>query len=57
MQRDEDIPDMSRGGTASRLWWWIVLACLVHVAAWTGWIVLAERHPVEEVPLRTRTLR
>ncbi|MFY9923524.1 MAG: hypothetical protein ABSF76_00985 [Opitutaceae bacterium] len=38
----------------SRLWWWIVAACIVHVAAWTAWFVIAAHHPVEEVPLAAK---
>lgn len=29
----------------------IVGAVLLHMAAWSGWIVLASRHPVADVPL------
>ncbi len=38
----------------SRLWLWIVAACLAHFAAWTAWFIIAAHHPVEEVPLATR---
>jgi hypothetical protein len=42
---------------ASLLWLWIVAACLVHVAAWVGWFIIAGHHPVQEVPLATQTAR
>jgi hypothetical protein len=44
---------MKRGPAKSRLWIWVTAACLLHVAAWTLWIVVASHHPVEEVPLAT----
>ena len=31
--------------------WWIVAAIALHVAAWSGTILFAGRHPVREVPL------
>ena len=40
----------------SRLWMWIVAACLLHVAAWTAWFIIAAHHPVEEVPLAGKTV-
>jgi hypothetical protein len=30
---------------------WIVAAILVHIAAWAGWLALASRHAVAEVPV------
>lgn len=30
---------------------WIAAAILLHLAAWAGWLVLAGRHPVAQVPL------
>jgi hypothetical protein len=41
----------------SRLWWWFVAACALHVLAWTGWFVLAAHHPVDDVPLATGSAR
>jgi hypothetical protein len=38
----------------SRLWWWFVAAGAVFLGVWTGWFILAARHPVAEVPLATR---
>jgi len=35
----------------SRIWWWLVIACALHLAAWTGWLIVASRHPVAEVPV------
>ncbi len=35
----------------SRLWWWIVAACALHVAAWTAWFIIAAHNPVDEVPI------
>jgi hypothetical protein len=43
----------SGGGSGSRLWWWIVAILAVQLAVWTGWFILAARHPVDEVPLAT----
>ena len=40
-----------------KVWGWILLACLVHVAAWTAWLVLAAHHPVTEIPLVTEVRR
>ena len=42
---------------APRLWLWIVAACVVHLAAWASWFVIAAHHPVEEVPLASATGR
>ena len=39
---------------SSRLWLWIVAACLAHFATWTAWFIIAAHHPVEEVPLAAR---
>jgi hypothetical protein len=41
-------PTSPRG---SRLWWCIVAACALHIAAWTAWFAIAARHPVREVPV------
>lgn len=35
----------------SRIWWWVVVAFLVQIAAWTAWFIIAKKHAVEEVPL------
>ena len=35
----------------SRLWWWFVVAGVLFLAAWTGWFIIAARHPVADVPL------
>jgi hypothetical protein len=35
----------------SRLWLWVVVAFAVQIAVWTGWFILASKHPVAEVPL------
>jgi len=35
----------------SKLWLWIVFACLLQLAAWTVWFMIAARHRVQEVPL------
>ena len=37
----------------SRLWLIFVAVCLLQVAAWTAWFIIAAKHPVEEVPLAT----
>lgn len=42
---------------ASRLWWWVVAAFAVQIAAWTAWLIVASHHPVEEVPLATGSSR
>ena len=35
----------------SRLWLWVLAACVVQVAVWTAWLIFAGHHPVAEVPL------
>jgi len=35
----------------SRLWIWVVVAFVLQLGVWTGWIVIASHHKVEEVPL------
>lgn len=37
----------------SRLWLWVVAAFAVQLLVWTGWFILASKHPVAEVPLAT----
>lgn len=37
----------------SRLWLWIVAACLLQLSAWTAWFTIAAKHRVQEVPLVT----
>jgi hypothetical protein len=37
----------------SYLWLWFVAACALQIAAWTAWIIVAQRHDVAEVPLAT----
>lgn len=37
--------------TRSRLWWWVVAAFAVQLAAWVAWFAIASQHKVEEVPL------
>ena len=39
----------------SRLWLWVVAAFALQLAAWTVWLVIAARHPVQEVPLATKS--
>lgn len=36
-------------------WIWILAACILHVAVWAGWFVLAAAHPVADVPLRSHS--
>ncbi len=35
----------------SRIWVWVVVACLFQVAVWAALFVFASHHPVEEIPL------
>lgn len=35
------------------VWLWIVAACAAHLTIWTAWFILAARHPVMDVPLRS----
>ena len=35
----------------SKLWFFFVAAFALQLAAWTAWLVVASRHPVQEVPL------
>ena len=35
----------------SRIWLWVVAAFAIQLAVWTGWFILASKHPVAEVPL------
>jgi len=50
-------PDMTSTTTEaaparpSRLWLWVVAAFAIQIAVWTGWFILASKHPVAEVPL------
>jgi hypothetical protein len=37
----------------SRVWWWIVAACLLQVAVWIVWLIIAAQNRVAEVPLAT----
>ncbi len=41
----------------SRVWWWVIVAFVVQLAAWTAWFVIAARSPVAEVPLVTESVR
>ena len=47
----------NKQGHKSLLWLWIVAACIIHVAAWTAWFIIAGHHPVQEVPLATAAAR
>jgi len=40
----------------SRLWLWFLAAFVLQAVAWTAWLVIASRHPVAEVPLKTSSL-
>lgn len=35
----------------SRLWWWVVAAFAVQLAAWGVWLVIASKHKVQEIPV------
>ena len=35
----------------SKIWLWVVAACVLQVAVWFAWITIASRHRVAEVPL------
>ena len=35
----------------SRLWIWVLVACLLHVGTWVLWITIGAMHPVQEVPV------
>lgn len=37
----------------SRIWWWVIAAFVLQLAAWTAWFIIAAHNPVEEVPLAT----
>lgn len=37
----------------SRVWWLVVFAFAVQIAAWTVWMRIASHHRVAEVPLQT----
>lgn len=41
----------------SRLWWWVLAAFALQLAAWTAWFVIASHHRVAEVPLETGARR
>jgi hypothetical protein len=41
----------------SRLWLWCVAACVLQIAVWTAWFVIAAHHKVESVPLATAPVR
>ena len=45
---------MNQPGKKSRLWWWIVAAFALQLAAWGVWFTIAASHRVEEVPLAPR---
>lgn len=45
---------MSNAPKKSRLWWWVVAAFVVQLAAWGLWLGIASQHRVEEVPLTTQ---
>lgn len=38
---------------SSKLWFWVVAAFILQLAAWTLWFVIASQNKVEEVPLAT----
>jgi len=38
---------------ATQLWFWVVIAFLILIAAWTALIKVANDHPVEIVPLES----
>lgn len=40
-----------------RVWWWVVVAFAIQLAVWTGWLIFASRHRVEEVPLAVQDRR
>jgi hypothetical protein len=46
-----DVPAGPAARKGSRLWLWFVAAFLVQLGAWATWLVIASRHPVQEVPL------
>ena len=35
----------------SRLWLWVVAAFAVQLAAWGVWLVIANQHKVQEIPV------
>jgi hypothetical protein len=37
----------------SRVWWLVVFAFVVQIAAWTVWMRIASHNRVAEVPLQT----
>jgi hypothetical protein len=39
------------------LWWIVVGAFLVQLAAWAAWFTIASHHRVQEVPLATGATR
>lgn len=49
----------ARSGASRRgsLWWWIVIAIALQFAAWMVWIIVATRHPIEEVPIATDSVQ
>jgi len=48
-------PPATEARPAGRSHWWIFFAvlCLLQLAAWVAWLMVASRHPVAEVPLAT----
>jgi hypothetical protein len=49
----EPVVAPATGPAKSRLWIWFVGVCLLQIAAWTGWFIIASKHPVQSVPLET----
>jgi hypothetical protein len=45
--------NVTREPRPSRLWLWLVAACLLQLGAWGAWLAIAARHKVQEVPLAT----
>ena len=41
----------------SRVWWLVVFAFVVQIAAWTVWMRIASHNRVAEVPLQTSSRR
>ena len=41
----------------SRIWLIFVAVCVLQLVAWIAWFIVASRHPVAEVPLRTAPRR
>lgn len=46
-----------RSAPRSRVWWLVVFAFVVQIAAWMIWMRIAAHHRVAEVPLQTSSGR